>query len=183
MKFFKDLFRNKKSFNNILAALCTGILLIIMSNTFFSVEKKESPSEEPIEIIHTAANSSYEDILEKKLEETLSMVEGVGKVKVMITLKNSEALVVKEDSETENSQNQDETTEGIKSGTAFSSSTKTVLVKGDEPFVINEIKPQIEGVIIVAEGGNDVVIKNSLINASIALLGVDINKIEVLKMK
>ena len=45
------------------------------------------------------------------------------------------------------------------------------------------MEPEIEGVIIVAEGGGDIIVKNSLISAANAALGVPTHKIEVLKMK
>jgi len=42
---------------------------------------------------------------------------------------------------------------------------------------------EISGIVIVAEGGDNVIVKDSLIRAAQALFGVSANKVEVFKMK
>ena len=51
------------------------------------------------------------------------------------------------------------------------------------PVVLKEYMPKVEGVIIVAQGGNIENVKKQLIAGTVALLGIDEHKIEVLKMK
>jgi len=41
----------------------------------------------------------------------------------------------------------------------------------------------VEGVIIVAEGGDDILIKEALMNAAKTVLGIEMHKVQVLKMK
>ena len=51
------------------------------------------------------------------------------------------------------------------------------------PVILKEYMPKVEGVIIVAQGGNIESVKKQLISGTVALLGIDSHKIEVLKMK
>jgi stage III sporulation protein AG len=60
---------------------------------------------------------------------------------------------------------------------------KSVYDNDKTPFVVLEMEPEIEGVVIVAQGGADIVTKQKIISSVSALLGVDVHKIEVLKMK
>ena len=59
-----------------------------------------------------ATEQQYERLLEKRVEDTLECVEGVGKVKVMITLKSSEEKVVEKDSQREENEITEEDSKG-----------------------------------------------------------------------
>ena len=54
--------------------------------------------------------------------------------------------------------------------------------KGGTPFIIKENKPQVEGVLVLAEGADDVNIKNAIIQSVSSLLDVPVHKIAVYKM-
>lgn len=187
LKLFKD--KDKKTIYNIVAALVIGIILIIMSNTLFKApvnknSKNIKSTQSTVDKQFFSEISDFESKLEKKLEECLSMVEGVGKVKVMITLKNNKEIVVASDSSTDQSRTIEEDKGGGKREiNSNKSEDKTVILGGSEPLVLKEMQPKIEGVIIIAEGGNNIEVKNSLIKATEAVLSVEPHKIEVLKMK
>ncbi len=50
-----------------------------------------------------------------------------------------------------------------------------------EPYVSKELSPQIEGVVVIAEGGADSVVKQNITEAVQALFGIDTHKIRVMK--
>lgn len=187
MNYMRELFRNKKNIYNIAAVLVIGALFIIMSDSFFGGAGKENVAEVKADEIQVKSGSEedYGAELEKRLEETLSCVEGVGRVKVMLTLENSAELIVKQDIKTDSSQTQEDNAEGkpSKSSNTYGTEEKTVVNSSAEPFVVQEKKPQIKGIVIVADGGGSAEIKSALINAAKALTGVEVHKIEVLKMK
>ncbi len=184
MKFFKELFRDKekKTVLNFITMLLIGIVLIIASNSFL---KKNIREEEVIssnkDIVEN--NSDFVAELEKKLETALSKVEGVGEIKVIITLENSGEIIVAED----NSVDKSETSEGDsgekRKVNNFKKENKKILLDSNKPLVLQEIQPQIKGVLIIAKGGDDARVKSSVVKAIQALLNVQANKIEVLKMK
>ena len=55
---------------------------------------------------------------------------------------------------------------------------------GDEtPFVNRAILPKIDGVLIVAEGGDDSEVRKNISESVEALFGLDAHKIKIVKMK
>lgn len=183
MDFFRKIFKDKKSFYNLLIILFTGMLLLYFSKSFGNSNLKENnPSKEMPE--NLIIDNSYEANLERRLKKTLSLIEGVGQIDVLITLENSREIVTKDDYFKEKSTTTEEATNGDKREILNGKEEKTtVKINGDSPLILKEISPKISGVLIVAQGGGNAEIKNNLINATKALLGVDIHKIEVLKMK
>ena len=53
--------------------------------------------------------------------------------------------------------------------------------KGEEPYVVSEYYPQIEGVMIVAQGADNIDVKTSLYEGVKSLLNVSANRVQVLK--
>ena len=66
------------------------------------------------------------------------------------------------------------------------SSTSTSIyhdsTNGNEPYVTMEKMPEIEGIIIVAQGGGDGTVATNITSAVEALLNVPAHKIKILKM-
>lgn len=126
---------------------------------------------------------TYEELLEIRMEEILGNLDGAGNAKVMITTSGSTEKVVAE----EVVQNKQGTEETTGSGTKKTSEKedverKVVMEKGGTPFIIKENKPQVEGVLVLAEGADDVNIKNAIIQSVSSLLDVPVHKIAVYKM-
>ncbi|MDD3394084.1 MAG: hypothetical protein EOM28_03505 [Clostridia bacterium] len=181
--FWRDLFRpeNKKTGNNILLALLIGVLLLVLGKTFF-------PTEEKAEEINTeqktaAVQNLSEQGMEGRMAEILSKIQGAGQVDVMLTFRISTESVLAQEEKTEESRSQEngKTNENLQKET-------TVVMTEDgngktSPVILTEHSPQVEGVVIVAEGGDNAVVCNALSNAAQALLDVPAHKIAILKMK
>lgn len=184
MNFFRKVFQDKKNYYNLFIILFVGILLLGFSKDIGNkqVSKNENTNNTNNEI--NIIDDSYEARLERRLEETLAKIEGVGQIDVLITLENGKELVTKDDKYKENSKTTEQATNGDKREIlSQKEETTTVKISGENPLIIKEVSPKISGVLIVSEGGGNINVKNNLINATKALLNVDIHKIEVLKMK
>lgn len=173
----KKLFEKKdsKTFVNIFTALAVGIALILIGGMFDDSDGNSVENEPETEEAAENAESAYRDGLEEELEKILRKAEGVGKVSVMITLKNDGRSSLAEDVSKESST-------GGASGDSQKEEHKTLLTEGNRPYIINKSYPDVEGVLITCEGGGNVEVKSSLISACCALFGIEANKIEVLKM-
>ncbi len=122
-----------------------------------------------------AVENTSSDDLNKELEDILSQVEGAGNVKVLINYKQSGEKILAYDMES---------TVNERDGEKENSSKSEVVYDGNKmPVVLKEYMPKVEGVIIVAQGADIENVKNQLISGTVALLGIDEHKIEVLKMK
>ena len=105
--------------------------------------------------------------------------EGVGNVKVMITLASSSEKVVEKDQEMTS-----EVQEGESGGKNTSSSETAVYANGngeETPYVKQELSPRIEGVLVIADGGDNAIVIENITEAVQALFGVDTHKIKVMK--
>ncbi len=132
--------------------------------------------------------SSYTEYWENKLEDALREVEGVGKVKVLINLSQSEQMVVEKDGPEVYS----ETTEADAAGASRTvgetrvekSTVYTVDDRGqDIPYVVMTIAPDVEGVVVIAQGGGTLSVQENIIEAIQVLFDIDANKIKIVKMK
>ncbi len=166
------------------------MIVIVIIGVLFAVlaiptagDKEEDMATE----VHTDTSiydsGDYQEELEKRLEEILSKMDGVGKVKVMITLEASSKEVVEKDWSTSQSTNQNDME--IQTGTSVSKEETTVYADtnaGNIPYVIQEIYPEVEGVLVVAEGGDNSYVNLAITDAIQALFGIDVHKIKIVKM-
>lgn len=126
----------------------------------------------------------YEKELEERIREILKNVDGVGEVDVMVVLKSSEEKVLRVDKNTSLS-----VTEENGGGSASSrvirqqdESESTVLNGQNQgPIVEKELKPELSGIIISADGGGSAMVKAEISGAMEALFGLPPHKIKVLK--
>lgn len=126
--------------------------------------------------------------LEQRLEEILSSMQGVGRVKVMVTLASSGEKIVEKDIPLERSNIvENDSTGGNRSTNEMYSQEETVYIinaEGDKiPYVIKENSAVVEGVSVVAEGGDQAQVQKNISEAIQALFGIEAHKIKVVKMK
>ena len=121
---------------------------------------------------------------EGKLEEVLSQVEGAGEVQVMVTLKDGGEKVLQENtSRTEKQVEETDSSGGVRSQTENSYDSDTLLSggSGGTPYVIQERVPEVEGVLVLADGADSATVKAQIAEAVQALFPVEAHKIRVLK--
>lgn len=133
------------------------------------------------------AMAEYAGREEAKLEKILMRVEGIGDVKVMITLASSEEHMVLQDTD-----NKESTTEehdhngGSRQQEEYSIKNENVIVSSDgeqRPYVVQVKSPKIEGVAVVAEGAGSGKKDSEIIDAVVALFSIEPHKIKVMKME
>lgn len=128
----------------------------------------------------------YSAQLEARLEEILSGVEGVGKVRVMVTLASSEELVLEKDKPSSRTQtNETDSSGGTRIITQMENDEETVYItegSDSSPYVVKTIVPQVEGVVVVAEGCGRGSIDKNVTEIVQALFGIEAHKVKVVKM-
>ena len=125
----------------------------------------------------TSSTSKYAEELEGRLEDTLSQISGAGSVKVMITFDGVTELVLKTSS-TSNT-----TSSGATNSTETTTvSTEPILITENgstNPIVLMEILPDIKGVIVIAQGADNIKVKLDLLKAVQALLSINSSQVEI----
>lgn len=168
---------------------CVGVALLILSKTVFDVPGvSQDNNQTPVYVTQPTLQPDYETLLSEKLEAILSLVDGAGDVKVFLTFKQGAEKVPATDvSEDIAVTEEKDVNGGTRTVNQQKTDEKTVTVKSPDgseaPFVLKEYRPQIEGAIIVAKGGDNAFIRDALIKAASASLGIEPHKVSVLKMK
>lgn len=162
----------------------------ISDRSFVTMEKSSQVQEEPDSVLQSgeADAPSYTVYWEEKLTRSLSRIEGAGEVEVLITLKESEERVLEKDVPEQVSETAETDAEGgsrtISERRQEEATVYTVNEAGQNvPYVSKVIQPVIEGVVVIAQGGDSEIVKQNIIETIQVLFGIEANKIRVVKMK
>ncbi len=161
-----------------------GILLLVIAVPTSCEESVSGSDTEGTDMSGSESTSAdYEAELELRLENVLSCMDGVGTVEVMITFQDSGESVVEKDV-TYSQEDSSSETDGVQESQRQSSEETVYSSDSDEgtPYVSKTFTPTIEGVLVVAEGGDDKSVAADISEAVEALFGVEAHKIKVVKM-
>lgn len=198
--------RIKKLFSreNLLVLVLAGILLFIIAlpsgETGRKAEDTAEGKEENLKLSGTEREGentfktaeeeeglSYVADMERRLTEVLEEMAEVGKVRVMITLKSSGELVVEKEMPVSRSMTTETDAQGG-SRTVNTSQVGESVVYSTEggsstPYVVKTYVPEIEGVLVVAEGAGSGTVNRTVTEIVQALFSVEAHKIKVVKME
>ena len=188
-----DFSKIKKSDWIVLALIGAILLVIVLPETDKESKVLENKTMVQGKAISEGAENSgeenakdYASYLEKKLEDALREMEGVGRVKVMITVSdNGEAVVEKDTVDISNSVRETDKNGGNKDTLEREIQSETVHIEnenGTYPYIEKELLPTIEGILVIAEGGGNAVVVSQISKAAQALFPVEAHKIIVVKM-
>lgn len=170
-----------------------GIFFMLLATPVsgFSKKKKTTGADKTEEnskdeIINSSKNDAYIEFLENKLEQTISGMEGAGKVLVMITCKDTGEKILDKNQPYESESDKVKENGKESERTSVRSDQETVLIEqeGDTtPIVVLEKYPEIEGVVVVCEGGDNSALALRIKEAVQALFSIDAHKIVVCKLQ
>ena len=157
----------KKSDSKLKFVIVIGLISVLLIACSEALPKESKSKNENV-----YSYSEYVSALEDKTEGLISSINGAGRCSVMITLKvSNESVFAKNNNE--NSSNG-----------SFSESGEYVLYNGEngeEPLLIKEYFPEIQGVAIVCEGADNSFVREEIIKAVASLFDISVSKISVLK--
>lgn len=190
---WKDTFSKIFTKDKLPIILLFGLLLIVINLPVKSTSKSKGDSVQmdslasAPQVKSSMSFDTYVKELENGLEKLLSQTYGVGKARVMISLKNSgkSNLFVQKNVSKSQTEEKD-SAGGSRSQTEYSEEESVIYTNtggSNSPYVTEEEMPEILGVIIIAEGAGDARIVSDITEAASALLGISVNKIKVLKME
>lgn len=179
--FSKDKWKeNKKSIENLVLILLLVIIGLVVMNAF---TKKEDQL--PVNTITEAlvGTNAAEKTLEEKLQTILSSIEGAGKVEVLITYQNGGEQVPMMQTKQSTTTTEEADTAGGTRKTEEVKEEQTIVFEENgtskTPVIRQTVQPQILGVIVVAEGANQMSVKENLLKAIEASLNVPSHRIQV----
>ena len=136
--------------------------------------------------IESNNNQFNEYNLEENLEDILSKIAGVGKVKVLVTYsETSEVVAMYNEKNTSNNTEETDTNGGVRKIEQTDTDKEIIYEEKNgqkTPITQKVIMPKIEGAIITAEGASDPIIKTNIIQAVSAATGISTYRIQVFEM-
>jgi stage III sporulation protein AG len=193
-KFFSQLKEKKNIHMYVWVFLTAGVLLMLIGRWQPGTPRPSSPQPYGYHDNSPSAgpiadenNFNAERELEKRLEEAFSMVEDVGRVRVLLSFTPDKETVYASDASISESYTREVDSQGgSREVRSVSNQGKTIIITDragvDRPLVLREIEPKIAGAVIIAEGGDSVFVKDALTKAACTVLGIEANKVQVLKM-
>ena len=186
----KNMFKGKRKNENLVVLLIIMVVVVISINYIWNDGNKNNENkntQKTNNVKEVLNNEDYSSETEKKLENILSSIDGVGKVKVMILNSSSSTFVPVYDENNKTSNTTESDDSGGTRTIIENDQQKSIVYKENsngtkEPITKNIESPKIEGAIITAQGANSSDVKEKIVSAVEAATGLATHKIQVFKM-
>ena len=185
--------KKDKNITNLVIILIIGIILLIAGGSLFGDSKPKSIEGEKsldksVSVAAQVPKHSYEELLEQRLENILSKIDGVGEVAVMITLYSGKELVPAKDSRIGETITEEKDNQGGSRKITQMQKDQQVIIMNDQggnqqALILKKVEPLIKGVIVAAHGADDIKVRSAVHHAVMTALGVPAHKVEVFKKK
>ncbi len=187
---------NKKKIENLVFLVIILIITVVVINYIWNGNKSSnktitnsagrqlasSKTSQGADSNQTSSSSNSES-LERRLEDILKNIDGVGDVKVFINYSESSETVAMYNENSKKSTTEETDKSGGVRKVEEADSQKEVIYQEQNgnktPIVQKTIEPKIEGAIITAKGASDINVKTNIIQAVEAATGLATHKIQV----
>ena len=177
---------NKKIIENLVLFLILFIIVIVVIN---SLGEKETTSTHvgSINQIDYVSNNNNEKTLEEKLQDILSLIDGAGKVNVLISYSNGiEQVPMYDVKQNTTTVQESDTSGGVRKTEEISNEQNIIFNENGNvrtPVIKQTINPKVVGVLVIADGANNLNVKENLIKAVEATLDVSAHRVQVFARK
>ncbi|MBE6782763.1 MAG: hypothetical protein E7536_01970 [Ruminococcaceae bacterium] len=167
----KEILKNDKKLLIVIIMAIVGVILLIISE--FIGKEKETIENVP------ADSYEYTQMIEKKLVNIVSSIDGAGVSDVMVTLETGEENVYARQIKSDEEKNENKDSAQYE--------YEYIVIKAgasqEGGMLLKVVQPDIRGVAIVCEGGDNAAVRENIINTVSAVLDINTNKISVCKRK
>lgn len=187
---------NKKKIENLVFLVIVLIITVVVINYIWNGNKSSNKTITNSAGRQLASSKTSQDVdsnqssssinsesLERRLEDILKNIDGVGDVKVFINYSESSETVAMYNENSKKSTTEETDKSGGVRKVEETDSQKEVIYQEQNgnktPIVQKTIEPKIEGAIITAKGASDINVKTNIIQAVEAATGLATHKIQV----
>ena len=147
-----------------------AILLLLLSELPRGAPKqeKETTAQAMSDVDHAAE-------IEQRLTSLISAIEGVGKVKVMVTLESSAERIYARDTQSDSQQTGE-------SGGRLENRSSYILIDasdGETGLLLKIVQPRVRGVAVVCEGAESATVRKNILDAVTAVLDLPTSAVSV----
>lgn len=187
----------------LVALIVIGIALMLLGS-YFQTSDTSEPSMAPVTEEHEQEETTpafgsedkdeevnsedqHERHLEKQLKDSLEKIKGVTNVSVMVTVAGTETNIYQKNQQSKEQHTEETDREGGKRNVTDSTKDEEVVIirNGDreEPLLIQSDKPAIKGVLIVANGVDNIQVKTWVVEAVSRVLDIPSHRVSVMPRK
>jgi len=184
----KKIFNNKeKRIENLVSFLVILIITLLIINKILDKDNDKDIYENKVGVELANNNLTYleneKDDLEKRLENILEKIDGVGNVSVMITYSESKKVFPIYNTSLNQSKTEEKDDSGVNKITETINEEKEIVKDNNSNIILEKVvMPQVEGAIITAKGASNPTIRGNIISAVEAVTGIATHKIQVYEM-
>lgn len=168
---------DRKKLEFLAAIVIIAVMLLVYFSSFSSNTSASGGVSMP-----TTSTSFDAEREEARLKSVLSAIKGAGEVEVMITFDGSAEMIPAYDSDTTSSST-DETDADSSRTTRSDNETQKPSSNNSGTIVVAEKRPDVLGVIVIAQGADDISVRMQLVDAVQTALDVAPSKVGVYVMK
>lgn len=178
----------KKQIENIVVFIIILIVTVLIINNMWSDgrEKKDENTVDTSKVLAQATTSNHQEDLEERLEDILSTISGVGKVKALIKYSESSTVVAMYNETVSESTTKENDGDGGSKDVKETENKREIVYTDEDgtnkPITEKVVMPVIEGAIITAQGAGNANVKASIVSAVEAVTGLAVHKIQVFEM-
>ena len=153
-----------------------GIILIALSGIGKDSKSTDHDNETSVQSIDMSEAEQFGEMKKAELEEILKKIDGVGECSVMLSVEGTNEYVYAENIDRSQDLNSNASSDKIQNEIVIidSGGSRQDLVK-------KVLSPKITGVVVVCRGGGDITVKERVIKAVSAALGLSYGRICVEK--
>lgn len=158
----------------LVVAVCLGLLALLWP----SGEKPVLPENSPV-AAQAGGVDQARNALAADLERILSQVEGAGAVQVSISLNSDGQKNYARNSKNEHRTTQEADSVGGDREVIEENQSSDIAISGGTALLVEDTAPQVTGVLVVAEGAGNFLVKERLTDATAVLLNVAPHQVRV----
>lgn len=183
MNIFKEGFTEKILMSVVLLVAVAAVFVFTAKedkSVLLSEPKSEATAAVPAD---NSEISALEKSVEEKIAANLESMKGVGKTKVLVTFTSGLKKEYARDESVTKKTSKETDKEGGTRETVEETETNNLVIAGNaNPVIVVEQRPQVEGILVIAQGANDPKIKEQIFEAVKTLLNIPPSKISVAPM-
>lgn len=164
---------DKKKLETLAVFAAIALLVLLVWPTLFG-----SPQADTAENKNSGSQAFDAQSEEDDLVRVLSSIRGAGDVQVMITYESEPVLEPAYESSYSTSNTQEDSRT-----TSNETETKRPSSSQSDGLVLTQKRPEVRGVVVIAQGASDIQVKMELAQAVQTALGVSASKVDVFEMK
>lgn len=165
--------RSKKGRYLIVIVVCLGLLALLWP------VKTHSGAQPGVSNPTNTTGNSIKAQMQTELETILSQVDGAGRVEVRMTLASDGLRNYAVNQQDESRLTEEKDYKGVERTINEQNTSKDLAVSGGESLLIEQKAPEIVGVLVVADGARNPLVKEELTNVTLTMLNLSAHQVRV----